>query len=126
LGSNFETLVDSTGSGDQLMERLKREGGENFVGYKFTTRSKQDLMVGLSVAIQNREIEFPDGQIVKELEAFEYETRRNNVLYSAPDGMNDDCVDALALAVKKWNSRAMFPAEAAPISITRGSPWKMH
>jgi hypothetical protein len=36
-----------------------------------------------------------------ELETFEYEYTRTGVRYSAPEGLHDDCVCALALAVHK-------------------------
>jgi hypothetical protein len=57
-------------------------------------------MEGLAVAIQQREITFPEGPITNELNAFEYEYTRTGVRYSAPEGMHDDCVMALALAVE--------------------------
>lgn len=91
-------LVDSTGVGDPILERLQR-GRQNYEGYQFTAPSKQKLMEGLAVAIQRREITYPDGAIVAELEAFEYVYTRTGVRYSAPEGMHDDCVCALALAV---------------------------
>ena len=56
-------------------------------------------MEGLAVAIQRGEVAFPDGVIVSELESFEHYYKRTGVQYSAPDGMFDDCVCALALAV---------------------------
>lgn len=121
-GSQY-ALVDSTGSGDNVVERLKRDGGANFDGYKFTSRSKQDIMVGLAVAIQNGEITYPAGRIVDELESFEYEQRPNYVMYSAPEGANDDCVDALALAVAKLNQRQKFPMSAAPKNYDKASYW---
>jgi hypothetical protein len=40
------------------------------MGYKFTQQSKQMLMEGLAVAIQQNEIHYPDGVIVSELESF--------------------------------------------------------
>lgn len=125
--SGLPALVDSTSGsgGDQLLERLQREGGENFEGYKFSTGSKQNLMIGLAVVIQNGDISYPDGRIVQELESFEYDQRRTNVVYSAPEGQHDDCVDALAMAVKHWRSRSRFPADAAPISFDRVSPWNI-
>ncbi len=55
-------------------------------------------MEGLAVAIQKREVIFPDGPIRLELENFEYEYSRTGVKYTAPEGMHDDCVCALALA----------------------------
>lgn len=55
-------------------------------------------MEGLAVAIQKQEIGFPEGVITHELESFEYEYTRTGVRYSAPSGMHDDAVCALALA----------------------------
>ncbi len=98
--TNAGALVDSTGVGDPILERLQRAGGSLFTGYQFTAPSKQKLMEGLAVAIQQGEIGFPEGPIVTELEAFEYVYTRTGVRYSAPEGMHDDCVCALALAVQ--------------------------
>ncbi len=98
-------LVDCTGIGDAPFERLQR-ASPNFTGYVFNSSSKQKLMEALAVAIQRREVRFPDGPIVAELESFEYEYTRTGVRYSAPEGMHDDCVCALALAVTHFNSIA--------------------
>ena len=59
-------------------------------------------MEGLAMAIQQRKITFPTGLIVEELKNFEYEFTRTGVKYSAPDGLHDDCVMALAMAWKGW------------------------
>jgi hypothetical protein len=91
-------LVDSTGVGDPVLEALQKNHG-NFTGFKFTAVSKQQLMEGLAVAIQKRQVTFPAGAIVAELENFEYQYTRTGVHYAAPEGMHDDCVCALALAV---------------------------
>lgn len=125
LTGGLTALVDSTGVGDQVLERLKAEGGLNFRGFKFTVHSKQELMVGLAAAIQHEEITFPAGPIVDELEIFEYEIRGDRVLYRAPEGYHDDCVDALALAVKLWRKDAV---RLGPFSLSSGlttsSYWK--
>jgi len=91
-------IVDSTGVGDPIVERLQRELS-NVEGYHFSSPSKQRLMEGLAMAIQTGEVRYPQGVIVSELDAFAYEYTRTGVRYSAPDGMHDDCVMALALAV---------------------------
>ena len=91
-------LVDSTGVGDPILESLQIEQRWNFEGFKFSSASKQQLMEGLAVAIQRGEITVPQGPIVAELESFEYCYTRTGVRYSAPEGMHDDCVCALALA----------------------------
>jgi hypothetical protein len=56
-------------------------------------------MARLAVAIQRREVRFPEGVIRDELEVFEYAYTRTRVRYTAPAGLHDDCVCALALAV---------------------------
>lgn len=106
VGDDTKCLVDSTGLGDPVLEELQHEHG-NFQGYHFSLISKQKLMEGLSVSIQGHEIEFPKGLISQELESFEYEYTKTGVRYSAPEGRNDDCVAALALARQMW-------AEIAP------------
>jgi len=94
-------LVDSTGVGDPVLESLQENGGENFEGFKFSSTSKQQLMEGLAVAIQQQQVGYPDGVIVSELEQFEYKYTRTGVKYSAPEGFHDDCVCGLALAVRR-------------------------
>lgn len=101
--SNFVALppapmkLDSTGVGDPIVEAIQAVR-QNVTGFKFTQYSKQQIMEGLALGIQQRKISFPPGIIVDELESFEYEYTRTGVRYTAPDGMTDDCVCALALA----------------------------
>lgn len=98
LTGDVPALVDSTGVGDAIMEFLAK-AGNNFVGYKFTSSSKQQLMERLAVAIQQTEIGIPEGILLDELLSFEYVYTRTGVQYSAPSGLHDDGVCALALAV---------------------------
>jgi Terminase large subunit, T4likevirus-type, N-terminal len=88
--------VDSTGPGGPIDQALN--GRKNFEGYVFNQRSKQLLMEGLAVGIQQHQVAFPEGPLTVELEAFEYVYSRTGVHYSAPEGMHDDGVCALALA----------------------------
>jgi len=105
-----DAFVDSTGVGDPIVDELQHEAGSWFQGYKFTPHSKQQLMEGLQMAIQERAITIPDrdegmpvdhpGHIRHELETFEYQyAPGGRVTYSAPEGYYDDCVCSLALAV---------------------------
>lgn len=98
--------IDSTGVGDPIAEDIasKRDNVNMVV---FTQRSKQQLMEGLAYAIQNRAIAFPEGRIKDQLEAFEFEYTRTGVKYSAPEGMHDDDVCALALAYSIWKESSM-------------------
>ncbi len=120
-------LVDSSGVGDPILERLQRESSV-FEGFKFTGVSKQQLMDGLRAAIQRREVRFPDGPIRQELESFEYEYTGRGVRYSAPHGVHDDCVMALALAVHHhvahahrvdWAALMTPPSEARMAVLVR-------
>ena len=107
--TNAPAFVDSTGVGDPILERLQRAAGALFNGYQFTSPSKQRLMEGLVVAIQQGEVGYPEGTIVEELEVFEYVYTRTGVRYSAPEGLHDDCVCSLALAVHARTGAGMMP-----------------
>tara|TARA_Y100001938_G_scaffold34546_1_gene47459 strand:- start:4268 stop:5473 length:1206 start_codon:yes stop_codon:yes gene_type:complete len=98
LTGDTPALVDSTGVGDAIMEFLAI-AGNNYTGFKFTQSSKQQLMERLAVAIQQEQITIPEGLILDELLSFEYVYTRSGVHYSAPVGLHDDGVCALALAV---------------------------
>jgi len=117
-------IIDSTGVGDPIVERLRRDGGRHFRGFKFTPSSKQQLMERLAVAIQNQEISFPEGVLSSELESFEYEYRLGHVRYSAPQGLHDDCVVALALAVMAKSSARLFSGNVTLPKLKRTSYWK--
>ncbi len=97
-------LIDSTGVGDPIMEDLARRL-PHVEGFKFSGPSKQQIMEGLAAAIASRSLTLIEGVLQSELESFEYEYTRTGVRYTAPVGMHDDTVDALALAVRKWSTK---------------------
>lgn len=101
LSGDIPALIDSTGVGDAILDQLQKLS-DSVLGFKFTSKSKQQLMEGLAVGIQNNNIGFIEGVMLLELEAFEYEYTRTGVRYSAPEGMHDDAVCALALAYKQF------------------------
>lgn len=94
--------IDSTGVGDPIGEDIARVRDVEL--FQFTSRSKQQIMEGLAVGIQQRKLTFPEGHITDELSNFEYQFTRTGVKYSAPSGLHDDCVCALALAWHKWQT----------------------
>lgn len=111
--------IDSTGVGDPIVEDIIASC-RLAEGYHFTSQSKQRLMEGLAFAIQNREVSYPnDPVLVGELESFQYEYRPSGVRYSAPDGLHDDCVCALALAVECMRTA---PCPVRFTGITRHDP----
>ena len=99
------SLLDSTGVGDPIVEDLQHDRPGVFHGFKFTSESKQRIMEGLALAVQTGRVKFPDGAIRAEMDTFEYQHTRTGVRYSAPEGMHDDTVCALALAVEAQRQR---------------------
>lgn len=95
--------IDSTGVGDPIVEDL-RKVCRRVEGFKFTSQSKQQLMEGLQIAVQGRDIRYPDGWLRAELEAFGYRYSGRTVSYEATAG-HDDGVCALALAVHARRQR---------------------
>ena len=93
-----EALVDATGVGDPIVEELQ-SGGGNFTGFKFTAPSRQALMEGLALAISQERVSYPE-EVAEELSEFEYVYTPSGVKYAAPEGLHDDRVMALALAVE--------------------------
>lgn len=98
---NTYCVVDSTGVGDSIVEDLQKTC-RNVEGFKYTSESKQKLMEGLAFALQNNKVKVLNGVMREEMEAFEFEYSQRGVKYSAPSGVHDDCVNALALAVKNF------------------------
>ena len=102
--SGARALIDSTGVGDPIVEQMQAKCGALVEGYKFSSQSKQQLMEGLAAAIHQGRVTFPDGVLVSELESYEYEYTKTGVRYSAPEGLHDDGVCALALAVQAMST----------------------
>lgn len=100
--NKFKSLavVDATGLGDPIAEDLFRQG-VSVLPFKISSASKKELIEKLIVAIEQRLITFPNiEELIDELSSFQYFlTDAGNVQMSAPDGMHDDCVISLGLAV---------------------------
>lgn len=100
---------DATGIGDPIVEDLKgrglRIGGENEEGFKFTEHSRQNLLNNLAILLEQDKIKIPDDEgLISELESFRFEmTDRGKIKVTVPEGMHDDRVMSLALAV--WGVR---------------------
>jgi hypothetical protein len=100
-------LVDSTGVGEPVYERL-RQADVTAEAYPLTARSKSALIDNLALMLEQRLVTLPRPELwpegIDELEAFEYSVTDNgNVKTGAPSGIHDDCVIALALAL--WRRR---------------------
>lgn len=102
------TVCDATGLGDAIVDDLIQRG-MNVEPYVYTMTSKQILMEALAVAIQQGSVKITGDKLINELESFEFEVTRLGVRYTAPEGMHDDGVCALAEA--NWGLRTFQPTE---------------
>ena len=95
---NAYALIDSTGVGDPILDDLTPH--IRVAGYKFNNISKRQLVEALVLSVERQEISFPDiHDLINELSIFTFEQTEGGVIkYSAPEGMHDDIVIALALA----------------------------
>lgn len=95
---------DSTGVGDPIVEDLKARGlniGNEGEGFKFTETSRQNLLNNLAILLEQDKIKIPDDEgLIAELESFQYSlSERGKIQVKAPEGLHDDRVMSLALAV---------------------------
>lgn len=96
IGSTPAAL-DSTGVGDPIVEKIQRVC-PRAIGVKFTSVSKQQMIEQLTADVHAGMIKFPEGVIADEMRNFEFEHTQTGMRYSAPSGLHDDAVCALALA----------------------------
>jgi hypothetical protein len=95
------TLVDSTGVGDPIFERLQLMG-TNVEGYQFTSASKQRLINKLALGIEAGDVRIPENLdvLLAELRGYEYGvSSAGAVQYQTPHlPGHADAVISLALA----------------------------
>lgn len=100
-----DVIVDATGVGSPIFEQLYSMG-VRVQPFVFTAASKPSLIDDLSMALEGGKVRLMDvPEQENELIAYEYQmTSGRNWRTSAPQGMHDDCVAALALAYRGCQS----------------------
>lgn len=98
--NNGRVIIDSTGVGDPISDDLKAKG-MMVDDFRYTNKSKQQLIEKLSLFIEQQLINIPPNEtLLDELQSFGYNlTDSGKITYSAPSGSHDDMVNSLALAV---------------------------
>jgi hypothetical protein len=111
-------IVERNSMGEPLIEQLQREG---FPVSPFTTTqgSKADIIDGLALALERGDVQLlPDPVQVGELQAYEATRLPSGLMrYSAPEGMHDDTVMALAMA---WHGASAATRPRKEIRFLRG------
>ena len=91
-------IAEYNSMGMPLVERLQTEGLP-VIAFTTTAASKHGIITALELAFDKREIAIlNDAVLVAELNSYEKKERAGLPSYSAPSGMHDDTVMALALA----------------------------
>lgn len=106
--------IDATGVGDPVVEDLKKEINipeRPFShAFKFTGQSRPEALKHLAILLEQDKIKIPnDDGLITELEAFRYELGEGGTLkIKVPEGMTDDRVMSLALAVYGQSDKQKF------------------
>lgn len=121
-------FLDSTGVGDPIFERLRRDG-VSLQAYQLTNQSKESLIDNLAVLIEQGRVRLLDEPTqTNELKAYAYElTAARNVRMNAPEGLHDDTVIALALACWGLHRKGRYsfgtPEPAATPDAAKADDW---
>lgn len=94
--------IDSTGVGEPVYDDLRHKQIQ-IEPYHFTEPSRRDLLVNLSLLIEQQKIRLPEDELLlNELRSFQYDvSEKGKLRMQVPEGTHDDMVMSLALAV--WN-----------------------
>jgi hypothetical protein len=106
---NAVVIVDATGIGDPIVERLGNEG-LRVEPYTLTNASKKAVIDELAMGLERGRFRLMDiPEQTNELLAYQYELTPSRLLkMSAPEGMHDDTVIALALAAHGAATASQF------------------
>lgn len=103
-------VVDSTGVGSPLLERLQASI-DNVFGFEFTGKSKPVIIYDLIKDVESGVVKFNE-MTAQEMSTFEYKyTAGQNITFNAASGYHDDCIASLAMAnyYRKKHSMNMNP-----------------
>ena len=99
--------IESNSIGQGVIDHLSARGIP-VIPFVTTSATKQAIITGLQAAFEHGEIGIPDDPVLLG-ELLSFESKRSasgSFTYSAPEGMHDDCVMALAIA---WQSISSGP-----------------
>lgn len=94
-----QVFAEANSIGEPNIEELNKTGLQ-VTGFMTTAASKQQIINALSLAFEQQDIMIPnDPVLIAELQAYTLERLPSgNFRYTAPSGLHDDCVMALAIA----------------------------
>ena len=98
--------LDATGMGISVFDSLRVEMGTALEGISFTNKIKNDLVENARVLIETKKhVLFNNPHLISQMTAYEHSTTKlGGSTYNAPDGMHDDYVISLLLALWEFRS----------------------
>lgn len=122
-----QLVIDSTGGATggkaQADEYIKiyRAAVPNLREFFWSKANKQRVIHGLALHIEQRRLSIPAefGDLLKELAAYEFRYRNGMYEFSAPVGLHDDYVSALAMAVMAIDAKWLPQTGGLPLNAIR-------
>ena len=103
---NFPKInIDMTGLGLSIFDSLKNQIGTSINGINMNYNTKIDMIQNAQLLIENGTCKLIDhDKLIDQLRSYEYEkTKGGRITYNAPDGMHDDYVIGLSLALLEYS-----------------------
>ena len=104
-------LVDQTGVGEVVLEELKEQGVQNVEGITFTARTKEAILTGLKIAMEQHMLKMPyHRRLCQQLNEQQYAYNKAGYLtFTHPNESHDDIACALALANQATRQKPTKP-----------------
>lgn len=115
--------LDSTGLGDPIFDDLANDG-LNVNSFKFTAQSRTELLENLRILLDKGKIRIPNDPIlIDELKSMHWElSEQGKRKVQVPDGLHDDMIMSLALAVWQMPSTPILPETHTIRFLTKDKP----
>lgn len=100
---NAKTYVEVNNQGDVFFELLKKKCGNKVMPFYTSTKTKPIMIEDLAILFEQMDVSILDiDWLIDELEAFTYvyNSTTRSVQYTAPQGLHDDSVISLSLAIQ--------------------------
>jgi len=97
--NNANVILDSTGVGDPIYEDLTRQG-LMVLPFVFTKTKRRQLLENLAILLEQDKIKIPNEPgLIDELKSCQYQLEGREIKIDWPEGLTNDRVMSLALAV---------------------------
>jgi len=95
-------LVDQTGVGEPILEEIRSQGMNCIEGIKFTAETKEELLTGLKILMEQEKLAIPyNRRLCEQINEQQYTySKSGHLQFSHPPSSHDDMLWSLALAVK--------------------------